>query len=531
MSLGEKLLRTSRLKLSVAVLVASSHLSSPAVAADQYYHVEIPSINADWKTDASLGWHKLSIDETSQTFGTSSIYAVQTKVNGINYELCEEYNLGPCASSETTSVAGVSLLPVCLSPGQENCIEGISVGTSKRMEAATYKNSVSGYTTKGDTKAGIPAGGTASIWSSSTWPHTGGNEYSIIAHLEWRLYQGRVSVSNFSMRVAGVQERSNEFTVLNMPSACLSPMSQVGTGYKTPCANSNPGKNGCFYTLEKICAYEQVFAPNTRIGVSLRLTNKIAGWFEGRLKDPSLTISPFSPSASKITIEASPVDLPKLHTRWNSNQISSNVPALNGGGWGEGNSMSGPSGPTALAWVDGLRESAKDTATGVQTLWSMTSLTGAGGQCFTSQSKVYGMVTTNAMAFMGGAPQYKNGTLSYQVAGLHYLPDGTSPALGTYDLMLASDTARCIYGFNKAPISATISVTGGVNKNVATTLISEKNGWLKLAAYGFTYSSKTINIKLTQKVSTITCRSISKPIKTKKVTALTPKCPAGYKKF
>jgi hypothetical protein len=77
-------------------------------------------------------------------------------------------------------------------------------------------------------------------------------------------------------------------------------------------------------------------------------------------------------------------------------------------------------------------------------------------------------------------------------------------------------------------------------------VVNEKNGWLNFAARGFTYSSPTIKVKLTQvqdtvaptptptpsakpaaaKKTTITC---VKGKTTKKVTAVTPKCPSGYK--
>jgi hypothetical protein len=109
------------------------------------------------------------------------------------------------------------------------------------------------------------------------------------------------------------------------------------------------------------------------------------------------------------------------------------------------------------------------------------------------------------------------------------MPDGKTEVLGTYDLVMRSDVARCLYNFNKAPVSATISVTGGDN-NVATTVVSEKNGWLKLAAYGFTFSEKKVKVKLTQKKMTITCVSTRNSKLTKKVTAYSPTCPSGYKK-
>jgi hypothetical protein len=133
------------------------------------------------------------------------------------------------------------------------------------------------------------------------------------------------------------------------------------------------------------------------------------------------------------------------------------------------------------------------------------------------------------MAYNGGAPQFKNGFLNYEVAGLHYQPDGTTKVQGSYDLVMRSEVARCLYGFSRAPLSATISVVGEGDKSIATTVVSEKNGWLKLAAYGFTFSKKTIRVKVTKaKATTITCVANSDSAKTKKIKGINPKCPKGF---
>ncbi|CAN2174890.1 hypothetical protein MCEGKSH29_00157 [Candidatus Nanopelagicaceae bacterium] len=121
---------------------------------------------------------------------------------------------------------------------------------------------------------------------------------------------------------------------------------------------------------------------------------------------------------------------------------------------------------------------------------------------------------------------------------------------------MSSKVARCIYGFTQAPISATVSVTSEAGtQSAATVVVNEKNGWLSLGAYNFTYSSPTIRVILSgtstseviptptptplptqvpkiaiatlKKMVTIAC---SKGKVTKKVTAISPKCPTGYKK-
>jgi hypothetical protein len=140
-------------------------------------------------------------------------------------------------------------------------------------------------------------------------------------------------------------------------------------------------------------------------------------------------------------------------------------------------------------------------------------------------------------------------------------------------LLMRSDVARCVYGFSSAPIKASLSiVNNGASQKIATESLGEKNGWVFLSAGGFTFSDPTIRVKLTQdpppqptptatptpsptasatptptptpspvatqaaasskvtqssKKTTITC---AKSGKIKKVTAVKPKCPTGFKK-
>jgi phage gp45-like len=145
------------------------------------------------------------------------------------------------------------------------------------------------------------------------------------------------------------------------------------------------------------------------------------------------------------------------------------------------------------------------------------------------------MVTTNSNAYLAGPPTFSDGVLSYKVSSPHYDSKG-AVQVGTYDLAIRSDVARCIYGFTSAPIQASVSIVydDGQSKS-ATTVVSEKDNWLRLSAKGFTYSSPTVKVSLTQEGSkpsfsaktTITC---VKGKTSKKVSAVNPKCPTGYKK-
>lgn len=92
-------------------------------------------------------------------------------------------------------------------------------------------------------------------------------------------------------------------------------------------------------------------------------------------------------------------------------------------------------------------------------------------------------------------------------------------------------------GFSTAPIGAKVSIVNNDGTaQVATTVITEKDGFFRMGAYGFGFSSPTIKMKITQSASaasstggrsTITC---VKGRTSKKVTSVNPICPSGYKK-
>jgi hypothetical protein len=143
-----------------------------------------------------------------------------------------------------------------------------------------------------------------------------------------------------------------------------------------------------------------------------------------------------------------------------------------------------------------------DRAIGRVSLWTISLIQSA----YTCENKktprLEGLLTTNAMVYNGGLPTYKKGALSYQVGGLHYNHDGTV-FKGSYDFIMRSDTARCIYGFTKAPVQVAVTVTdvNGV-QSASTSSVSESGGWLRIRARDFTFSTPTITAKITQKLST-----------------------------
>lgn len=285
---------------------------------------------------------------------------------------------------------------------------------------------------------------------------------------------------------------------------------------------------------------------------TIRLSSTAAGWYRARLTDPDIQISDFSPTNNRVKIYGKTVSVPTFVVKRIASELDSvEKNFADSFGYSKGVVGANPGEPLIFPYIDHFRKVVGDKTTEQTTYWSVSSTTWTSqNKCLADSKRVLGIVTTNAMGYDGTAPKFEDGTLNYRVAGLHYGPDGKSLNLGTYDLLLRSDAARCLYGFSDAPISASVSITSGDgSQNVATTVVTEKDGWLKLQAAGFTFSEKTIRLKLDQASVTPTPSPTATPTASaapvvakkitiqcvkgktvKKVTAVKPKCPTGYKK-
>ena len=208
----------------------------------------------------------------------------------------------------------------------------------------------------------------------------------------------------------------------------------------------------------------------------------------------------------------------------------------------------------ALAlWIPQIQ----DKASASQSTWTFSTLSrwemNDANACIKDADDLVGFVTTNGAAYSAGPPAFNRElqSLDYKVIAPHYTAKG-EVFKGSYDLKIRASIARCIYGFTESPIQGSISILAeDGSMQVATQTVNEADGWLNLSANGFTYSSPTISAKLTQKAPepvviaptptpspVVTVKPVVKKVtitcikgkSVKKVVALSPKCPAGYKK-
>lgn len=477
----------------------------------------------------------LVIQDTYMTSGEQASYLVsQTGSNSystLNQTACTgDASSGPCNfDAPGVTVVGTIELPVCTSMSQSDCVAGFSIGTSvDGLAPATFVQMTAGPILPADSARGLPDGSTVGLWTSNVPNEAGTNTYATVVSMTVTYSAGHYKLDNFVANVLPYAMTTGVFQTPTINQNNTASGTRVGIQGATPnCAWTGPGE----------CAQIQDFTPGTVASLSVRLTNEIGGWFVGRLQDPLLTVVPFDSSSNLITVSGSTVETPQLAaTIPDSNPALTTIIPNIATYWSDQNNYREImlSQQNAFTAVDALRTFVNNTASGQISEWTFQSFNATGNSCMTDTSHVLGLVTTNSMVYSDSAPTFANGQLTYQVAGMHYLPDG-SLALGTYDMVMADSVARCLYHFSTAPISGSVSVTeSNGTENVATTSVTDKGGWLHLTAYSFTFSNPVISMKLTQvvakkraKKTTIAC---FKGKVVKRVSGMRPVCPKGYKK-
>ena len=476
-----------------------------------------------------------------------------------NARLCTAIGVAPCDKADQTFVANL-LLPVCKVATEQWCIESLSVRKKDEpvSKTATFIRQVNSQQVPNTPGDGLPGGSSVSLWRADGMKNSGGVEtYGVYVVLKATKFPGRGPIFD-------------EFTAMVLPYSDKS-----GFQYESPFAEEMTLPNGtirigtrgsageCAWTETGLCGLMEDFPEGVRASLTLRVSNQLTGWLMGRMADPTISVDPFDAEQNKITIDAEPVKVPKFYAVTDRSkatpEILQSLPR-NSDFSGVTNSRANEMG--AFATINDWKDIAKDTAAGVVSTWSATTIVnGFGSQCLADKTKLLGVVTTNAMVYEGTAPRFENSTLNYQVGGMHHNPDG-SVFQGSYDLVMRKGTAQCLYGFTDAPITATVTVVdAGKEQRIETSSLQESGTgtekWLKLSARGFTFSSPTLKIKLNQEkpgapaatpaqsAPTTSSSQLAAPVVkaavkksitcvkgkvARKVVGTKPKCPAGFKK-
>ena len=533
----------------------------------------IPQGQAATKIDLNAPDQGLNINESFKYVSTPpAMFGVTGDSSDPRYSFCSSIEDNPCIE-----VPGIMLnahLSACDSTVTINCISSVYAksesgqvveGTFIRYAAQNTK-----WSFEQQVKNNLPqVRGQGGIWKIAGLNHGGGGDSYFVDAL----------TTAWLAKTAG-QAVSNQVFSITSLDATVTPINEVAGNYSTSIAsdsanrssdgsisggmgamvNQDQASEGCIMMEDRLCMRMQDYPAGYRFGIKIRLGNNLNGWFHGRIYRPEVTVITNAAGGQDISIEALPVLVPTVTIKIPTSTITPELRTYlsqdkrfsNGSGY----LMPGNAGQDAIDQVALWLPIIKDTASSSRLYWDVKTLImddtldPTVRTCSTQSSSVAGIVTTNALAYSAGPPTFNKSeaSLDYKVVSPH-LTSKNEVAIGTYDLALRSDVARCIYGFSKAPISGSISIINeSGTSTIATTVVNERNGWLFLSANGFTYSSPTLKVKLEQSpepapvIAPPPTPAPSKAATTKKFITCTkgkvkkilsgtnPKCPAGFKK-
>ena len=581
------------MKKIITALVAFSFVIAGVSAVD----AAIPSVGDPgrfWSVpnDADRGQFIMRFIDTSSSEPGSMLIpdALMTRYNDAD-PTCANLQDPKCASGNFSYQA---VIPLCVGPSDVNCTEEVGIidesGKKTPAQFDRYFPLKAQNQFEGNPQFKLPSGVAGSLFSLPSAPHDGGNSYYLSVVMKGSASNlNSIQLADFSVQLSPVklEADSTPCTGDDCRDTGWSKLGERAEGFnpdKEVWINQGPGFTGSNYCVatsarEGLCAQRYAFPAGFKYYVKVRALQLPAGWLHGRIAEPDIQIN-VQAGISVIEMQGFPVAVPavyKMYRYENMPQaLKDQYDVATGGYKKDPNFIRNPStfvqGGRTTESTDPLKRNniylpapfskegmeqlnlwipfVEDKATASLSFWSARTLSSiemeGSSQCFQDTKSVTGIVTTNATQYSAGPPAFNaaEGTLNYQVSAPHYSPDKTE-FKGSYDLVMRSDVARCIYGFSKAPISATLEITSSDGTpQIATTIIGEKNGWVYLRAKNFGFSDPIIKAKLSQepevvvtptptakpktaKKTSITC---VKGKTTKKVTAVKPKCPTGFKK-
>jgi len=151
------------------------------------------------------------------------------------------------------------------------------------------------------------------------------------------------------------------------------------------------------------------------------------------------------------------------------------------------------------------------------------------------------VVSSNGVCDLG-TPVWnaENKEFAWTAAAPHFAADGVTPNMGFYKAVIPAADAKLLWGLenaNDAVKALSVQViTEGIGSTAAASTIGVKNGKIIIDVSGFGYSRPKLKIALKKSwkpatamlnKTTITCL-MGKSVK--KITAVKPTCPKGYKK-
>ena len=491
-----------------------------------------------------------------------------------SWKKCANWTDSSCPIKNGFQVEGRVFLGTCLNDQELGCIETFKVfnsfGAGKKLKIIE-KSYGSTLDTQQDLSLGIPRSSSPTVYQDDD-----GNYYVVRAGLYVTIMGNSEPLYKFDSDITPVSRESDP--TIKVPSVGNMVDSRTGRGlvYVTE------SKPGCLAIDVGIC-YKAKFANvDDKYSLSVRVPRTVSGWLRARVADANFDVQTKNQNSQLISVTAKSVKMPIAGGWVNYSELPTGFidKVWPSGGYDPNpNSsyylMADPSqGDRGLeeysAWTPFLKDKALTTVA----TWSFgTNMSSADQACLKVPGEISGFVASNASVYSSKPPQWNaaNSTLTYKVAAPHYDENGNQN-LGTYTLAMPLTSIKCLYGQSNLPPSATVSIAYGSEvTTVATVSLKSDSGWIFFSANGFHYSEPTIVVKFNKTGSTdpITATAtpsptpIAEPAPTqtpsakptpiaqpsapataekkviwcakgyakRKITAVKPVCPKGYKKI
>ena len=448
------------------------------------------------------------------------IGALTGAVNNSGWQsiVCSSLTDEKCAKAAYFSFK--AMLKPCVDATDTNCVLSLN---AVKADGSKVEGKFSRYVTTdtktywdGSAAAGVPDSRAESLWTFDGVKHSAGSDFLLSSIVDGTYKVGEAPRFTRLQSVIQPVSEVKDSTVerVRAMDTSLAILSQREIDNQAGWTGGQKGAlaKNCAASDDGVCFKREPFPADLSFSVTIKLGQNIGGWIHGRMKAPEITIDK-SGTNYLVKVLGEPISVPVAAYWGNKAELSSEIVtsyatrAATSVGIGSGASLryqtNGQFNQEQIKLFSLWIPLIKDKASANPKMWMFGSLSpdslatavqglASAKECVTKAAGLAGLVTTNATIYDGSIPAFDSaeGALNYKVAAPHLAADG-SEFSGTYDLIMSSSVARCIYNFTSAPISASVSITtsdGGVQK-VATTVLNERNGWLHLGAYGFGFSS------------------------------------------
>lgn len=481
--------------------------------------------------DLSFLNRTISWEDSSGLQQSPLIYSSGNPCNGGWSTICDP---------ATDNLQIINFLPLCDTPegfdSRLDCLESVYVEQNgKQIKGERVQNLVgiwSAYGFSAKPEYGIAKSSSFQIYKFPGITHDKGDLFMVYPFSSKTISKGNVG--------------DIEYTFL------IAPTYQERTQY--PCDYLETPGGLCWLTGS--------FVTDTRFTVNAKMAKAPLGWFTGRITDPKVQITTAADKRTQVAFTGTSQGIPSINrnfryvnesekSEWS--QVSKNMPSMS---WdtltkdGKQYSMGVYHKSDAIYQFQDIvsRVPSFDNADSLKNIWRIESKVSPENvdksNCI--NSTFTGIVSSNSMTYQNTIPSWnsKNNSLTYSIASPHTVMG--KDFVGRYDLLISEQAGKCYWNVATLSATAEISVTSANGESkIFTAASSISEGYYKFLAAGFSFSTNKISVRLVPKVanpvdeskpkempekastSTITC---SKGKVQKKVTALKPKCPAGYKK-